>query len=242
MQPSNTSEAPVGAPGSGAAAFWESALAVVASVRAECWPDIVEAGAWVAQSLADGHRVLAFGTGHSHVLAEEFYRRAGGLAAVEALLEPSLMLHEGPLKSSAFERVPGLGRVIWEQRCDGAGAGDTLFVFSNSGRNPVPIEVAQAARESGVRVAAVTSLRHSRAMPAVAPGPRLFEVADLVIDNGGPLGDAVLPVHGVQHPVGATSTIVGALIVQAVVCEAVSRLAAMGRVARTMRSYNIEEV
>ncbi len=241
MPSSNRSAAVAGSTEGGAAAFWDSALAIVADVRAKSWREIMLAAAWVAESLASGHRVLAFGTGHSHALAEEFYARAGGLAEVEALLEPSLMLHEGPLKSSAFERVAGLGRVIWAQRARGAGVGDTLFVFSNSGRNPVPVELASAARADGVRVVAVTSLRHSRATPAVGDGPRLFEVADLVIDNGGPVGDAVVRMGDVENSVGATSTITGAFIVEAIVCEAVSRLTAMGRTPRVLRSYNVEE-
>jgi uncharacterized phosphosugar-binding protein len=209
-------------------------------VHREAWPDVVQAGAWVADTLLAGRRILAFGTGHSHVLAEELYARAGGLEAIEAILEPSLMLHEGPLKSSAFERLRDLGRVIWQQRARGAGRGDLVLIFSNSGRNPVPVEFAMAARADGVRVVAVTSLQHSRSQrPYVEGMPKLFEVADLVIDNGGVPGDAALPVDDLTA-VGATSTVSGALIAQAVVCEAVARMTRAGSPPAILRSYNVE--
>lgn len=227
--------------GRGADLYWQQVQDVLAAMRRASWPAVVEAGAWVAESLLSGGRVLAFGTGHSHLLAEELYARAGGIAAIEAILEPSLMLHEGPLKSSAFERLPELGRVIWQQRAQGAGPGDTAFVFSNSGRNPVPVEFAYAAKAAGVRVVAITSLKHSRSQRPYVPGmPRLYEIADLVIDNGGAAGDAAVALDGVDGAVGATSTVAGALIVQAIVCEAAERMARAGRAPTVLRSYNVE--
>jgi uncharacterized phosphosugar-binding protein len=229
------------ADGRGADAFWTCAQDTLERVRASSWDAVVQAGAWVAESLLADRRVLAFGTGHSHLLAEELFARAGGLAAIEAILEPSLMLHEGPLKSSAFERLRDLGRVIWRMRAGGAGHGDTVLVFSNSGRNPVPVELALAARADGARVVAVTSLAHSRSQePFIAGMPRLFEAADLAIDNGGVPGDAAVRVSGLREAVGATSTVAGALIVQAIACEAAERMTRAGRPPRILRSYNVE--
>jgi uncharacterized phosphosugar-binding protein len=88
------------APAGGAEAYWRRTQEILEQVHREAWRAVVLAGAWVAESLGSGRRVLAFGTGHSHLLAEEFYARAGGLAAIEAVLEPGLMLHAATARAS----------------------------------------------------------------------------------------------------------------------------------------------
>ena len=199
---------------------------------------IEQAGEAVARALGDGHRLWAFGTGHSHLLAEELYSRAGGLDGVEAVLEPSLMLHEGPLKSSVLEQQAGLAAALLSVR--DLGRGDAVIIASNSGRNAVPVEFAEQASSRGATVIGVTSLAHSRSVASRAPsGRRLFEVADIVVDNCGVPGDAAIEVPGCLERVGATSTVTGALIVQAIVCEAVALLAGAGATPPLLRSFNI---
>jgi uncharacterized phosphosugar-binding protein len=193
---------------------------------------IETAGSLVATALDGGRTLWVFGTGHSHLLAEELYERAGGLADVRAVLEPSLMLHEGASKSSALERLPGLAKVLLGQYP--VEPGDVVIVASNSGRNAVPVEFAAGSRARGAKVVAITSLAHSASVPSRAPsGRRLCDVADVVIDNCGVPGDAAL---SGDPPYGATSTVTGALIVQAIACEAVSRMAAP----RILRSFNVD--
>ena len=220
-----------------AAAYLTRAARTIQAVVDTQEPAIRTAGAAVAGALVDEHRLWTFGTGHSHLLAEELYVRAGGLDGVRAVLEPSLMLHEGPGKSSALERLPGLAAALLSQH--DVAAGDVVLVASNSGRNSVPVEFAEECVARGAVVVAVTSLDHSRSVASRAPsGRRLFEVADIVVDNCGVPGDAVLDVRGVDERVGPTSTVTGALIVQAIVCEAVSRMVELGHVPRVLRSAN----
>lgn len=213
-------------------AYLSAATAIIARVVDTQTPALQEAGARLAAALDSGHRLWVFGTGHSHLLAEELYERAGGLAGVRAILEPSLMLHEGSLKSSALEKLTGLADVLLAD--NDIAEGDVVIVASNSGRNAVPVEFADGCVRRGALVIAVTSLAHSTSVASRAPGgKRLFEVADLVIDNCGVPGDAVLPG---DPPYGATSTAAGALIVQAIVAEAVSLMAEP----QVMRSFNID--
>lgn len=172
---------------------------------------IREAGRFGAAAILGGGLIHVFGTGHSHLLAEELYSRAGGLVAVNAILEPSVMLHEGSGKSGAVERLSGMARVIIDQ--EPIQAGDLMIVASNSGRNAMPVEMALEARARGLKVAAITSLAHSRSQPANNPsGKRLFEVADVVIDNCGVPGDAVLEVPGLPVRACSTSTAIGAAL------------------------------
>ena len=107
-------------------------------------PALREAAARIGDRLdADGD-LWAFGTGHSHLIVEEIWGRAGGIANVRPILEPALMLHEGLEKSSRFERMPGLGKALIELH--GVAPGDAILIASNSGRNAVPVELAEEAR------------------------------------------------------------------------------------------------
>lgn len=188
---------------------------------------IEQAARLVADALAGGRQVVGFGTGHSHLVAEDMYARAGGLRGVGAVLEPSLMLHEGSAKSSALEKLTGYGEVLVDLQ--GLGDGDVAIVISNSGRNAVPVEFAEAARGRGCTVVAITSVEHSQAVDSRAPsGRRLMDVADLVLDNGAPAGDAAIALAGITERVGAVSTITGCALVQAMTVEAANLMAERG--------------
>jgi uncharacterized phosphosugar-binding protein len=119
--------------------------------------------------------------------------------------------------------------------------GDVLVVASNSGRNAVTAELAQAARAAGASVIAVTSLRHASAQEPRTQGmPRLHEVADVVIDNGGVVGDAAIDIEGFEARVAPTSTLVGAAILNAMTAEAVERLVARGTPPEVYTSSNVD--
>jgi uncharacterized phosphosugar-binding protein len=198
----------------------------------------VDAIGRAAELVVEANVFWVFGTGHSHLIAEELYGRAGGLADLRAVLEPGLMLHEGLLKSSLLERLPGLADVLLQT--NDIGPGDVVLIVSNSGRNAVPVEFAIGARAKGAKVIAVTSLAHSTSVSSRAPGgQRLFEVADVVIDNCGEPGDALIEVNGSPERTGATSTLVGALLVQALTVEVVTRLAERGETPHVLRSLNV---
>ncbi|WP_329483651.1 SIS domain-containing protein [Kribbella sp. NBC_01484] len=222
----------------GAEGYLQKALEIAQrAAETQVGPIRVAAGL-VVEALTTGKRFWVFGTGHSHVLAEELYGRAGGLADVRAVLEPGLMLHEGLQKSSLLERLPGLADVLLE--INEIAAGDVVLIASNSGRNAVPVEFALGARKRGAQVIVLTSMAHSTATTSRAPGgQRLFETADVVIDNCGVPGDALIEVDGSPERTGATSTMVGAMLVQALTVEIVTRLTESGQTPNVLRSLNV---
>ena len=191
------------------------------------WPNIRAAAELVADTLAAGRPVHVFGTGHSHMLAEELFYRAGGLVRVSPILFEGLMLHASAPLSTSLERLPGLADALLADHP--VAAGDVVIIASNSGGNAVTSELAQRVRAGGARVIAVTSLRYATSAAArPAELPRLHELADVVIDNGGAVGDAAVEITGLDRKVAPTSTVVGAAILNAIVAEAVQLLVDRG--------------
>ncbi len=206
---------------------------------AETQRDAMESAArLMADCLRSGGIIYTFGTGHGHLLALEIFYRAGGLAAVCPILDEKLMLHVSAAGSTREERDES-----WAERLLARypiGSGDVLIDISNSGRNAAPVMLCRAARERGARVIALTSLAHSRSVtPRNRAGLRLFEAADIVIDNGGVLGDACWrAADGAM--VGPTSTVAGAAILQAMVCRVKELALEEGFEAEFFRSSNVD--
>ena len=192
----------------------------------------------VATALAGDHLVYVAGSGHSHLVAEEAFYRAGGIAAAQAILDPDLMLHLGAERSTLLEREEGrAARALADYPVE---TGDVVFIASNSGRNAYPIEMALACKARGATTIAITSLRHARAITSRhQSGKLLYEVTDLVLDNGGEYGDAALSVGG-DIRMGPTSTIAGVFILNAILAEAVEQLSRRGVTVDVYQSANMQ--
>lgn len=185
---------------------------------------------------ADGI-VYLFGTGHSHMLCEEGHYRAGGIAAVCPILNSSLMLHEGAVLSTRLERTSGLGPAVLARY--GPTERDLLIIFSNSGVNNVPVETAIAAKELGMTVIAVIAADYAAQAPLGSTGKKLGDIADIVLDNQGPPGDALIEVDDQGLRVGPLSTIAGVFILNAILVEAICRMVASGVVPPVYVSANM---
>lgn len=196
--------------------YFDMACDLLQTVAQSQQDAILEATQLIAASLIGGGIWHLFGTGHSHIIAEEVYYRAGGLAPVNAMLFPTLMQHEGPASSTKLERLPGLARVVFEQ--NDLRPGEVLTIVSNSGKNAVPIEMALLARGRGLKTIALTSLAQSKEAPlGTGQDKKLYEICDVVIDNCGTPGDAALPVPGSDLYTAPTSTLTNVAIVEQIV-------------------------
>lgn len=207
-------------------------------IRREQGSAIQKAAEIAAEAIGAGGIIHTFGTGHSHMIAEEAFFRTGGLVPVNAILDSRLSFLEGALESTRAEREEGYAHAIIER--EQVTAGDAAIIISNSGRNAVPIEMALEMKARGARTIAITNLRQSASAPSRHPsGLRLFEAVELAIDTCVAEGDAMLHVDRVAQPMGPGSTIAGAAIVNSIMLEAASVLSRNGRQAPVFPSANL---
>lgn len=193
----------------------------------------------VSQAIAQDGLVHTIGVGHSHCLAEDVFWRAGTLVQIHAILEPSMIGTTEIVKSAYMEKLEGTGPIL----CDyhRVEPPDVLIAISNSGNNAMPIDVAIEARKRGVKVIAVCSLTYAKSLnPRHSSGKKLIDVADVVIDNCGQIGDTCLRLEGLEQGLGPTSTITGAFISNSILVQAAANLQEMGIKPMVYWSGNLE--
>ncbi len=220
--------------------YFNAVREILMRIESEQTPAIRDAGGIVGSAIASGGILHAFGSGHSHMISEEAFYRAGGLAPVNPILDSRLLFLGGAMESTRAEREPGYAQTLLSHH--DIQPNDVAIIISNSGRNVVPIEMALGMRSRGIRkIIAITNLAQStRSSSRHTSGKRLFELADLVIDNCVPEGDAAVDIPGSSQKIGPTSTIAGAAIINAIITEAAAYLQQMGLSVPVFPSANSE--
>jgi len=220
--------------------YYEKVTEILEKVKNTQGENLEKAAETLAKTLGSDGLIHAFGTGHSHLVAEEIFYRAGGLAPVNAWLEPSLTGQEQVTKSEYTERMEGWGEILLDYHKPEPR--DTLLVISNSGRNAAPIEVAASARNRGIPVIAIISRDHSmNTTSRHSSGKKLLDVADILIDNCGVRGDATFKLPGLKTPIGPTSNISAFFIVHSLVVMAIEKMLEQGLKPPVFLSGNIDE-
>jgi uncharacterized phosphosugar-binding protein len=202
---------------------------------------IARAAELVVEAIDNGGIMQVFGTGHSRSIAMEIAGRAGGLVPANALSIKDLVMYgdtsPAEILDPTIERDPELAARILELA--DTRPEDVFIIASNSGGNGSVVELARLAKARGHAIVAVTSLAHSERVASRHPsGLRLFEVADVVIDNCGVFGDASLPLPD-GGAIAATSSLTGVLIAQLLVAEVCGRLLRTGKEVPVLISANV---
>ncbi|MFC8347737.1 SIS domain-containing protein [Streptomyces sp. NPDC057280] len=221
--------------------FLDAAIGLLQRVRDEEAEPIAAAGTLLADTVAAGGRLFAFGAGHSSLAAQDVVYRAGGLALMNLLAAPGMVgVDVMPATlGSALERVDGLASTVLD--CSPLRAGDALVIISLSGRNAMPVEMAMTARARGVKVIGVTSVAYAaETRSRHSSGTYLKDHCDVVLDSKIAIGDAELTLDTVPAPFAPASTVVTSALMQAMVATAATSLAERGVEPPMLRSGNVD--
>ena len=194
---------------------------------------ILKAARMFADTILAGRMVHVFGSGHSRIMVEEMWPRYGSFPGFNPIVELSLSFHNlvvganGQRQAMFLENVSGLATRIL--RNFDLSPVDSALVISSGGCNLVPVEMAEEFQRRGVKVVAIVSSVHSEASTARHPeGKKLSDFADIVLDTGAPIGDAMVRVPGLETPVAPGSTVGGCLLVNSVKAEVARMLTEAG--------------
>jgi uncharacterized phosphosugar-binding protein len=225
-------------PGDGIQRYFDEVTKLQAAVVESQKELLTEVAAKMAEIIRRKGRIFLFGTGHSHILCEEAYYRAGGILCAVPLFQPMILqLHENARLSSMLERMPELAFPILDEY--DPQPGEMLIVYADSGSNELPVQMAIEAHKRGVIVVGVGSFKYAEIAPETMVGKKLFEVVDYAIDNHGIPGDALVEVDGTSWRVAASSTIAGATVWNCLLTETVFRLHEAGEPLPITASFNM---
>jgi uncharacterized phosphosugar-binding protein len=184
----------------------------------------------VADTIKNNGLIFTFGCGHSHLPGLDAFYRAGGLANVSPILDTDLMLHNGAAKSSRMEKMSGLAPEIFRRYT--LTDNDMIFIFSASGKNQVPVEMADCAKQAGIKSVGVSSMAYA------TKGGKLHEHVDVAIDCKVPYGDACISVGEVK--MGGLSTYTACFILNTCLIEGASLALSEGYKPPVYISGNVE--
>jgi len=210
--------------------YYETINSLLERIASTQQDAIQRAARIISDHIASGGILYLLGSGHSIAVAMEAYNRAGGLAPVDVIHDRTF---------GRAERLEGYAQTLLKDY--NIPAGGVVVIISNSGRNALPIEVALWCKERGITTIAITSLAHSKSVGSRhSSGKRLFEIADVVIDNCGIPGDAAIEIKGLPGRACPTSGIAGMFIIESIVAQVIENLAAAGETPPVFISANID--
>lgn len=208
--------------------YYNKAINILNTVFKEEEKNIDEAINLMVLSILNKKSIFSFGASHAGILSEEMFYRAGGLVVINPIFGQELMLNNSPITmTSKMERLVGYGEVLcarYDLKKD-----DLIIIHSVSGRNPVAIDIAKLAKELGLKIIVITNLQYSKSVTSRhESGKKLYEYADVIIDNHGDIGDACISLSGLKQKTGPTSTFVGSAIVNTIITESCKKLIEQG--------------
>lgn len=210
--------------------YFERAHQLLRDIEASEKEKIHLAADELARSIKYGGILHLFGSGHSAIPTQEVYIRAGSITNALPLSLDRIL--------DTFERIEGTGAALMG-RFTGQ-KGEVLIVLSNSGVNPLPVEVAMIGKERGLFTIGISSYEHSQNVaPKHSSGKRLMQVVDLSIDSHVPYGDAGLSVEVLPVKIGPLSTLAGVSIVNAIIAQTIENLVNMGETPPVRVSRNL---
>src|SRR5690348_12376261 len=192
-----------------------------------------------ADTLANKGLVHLYGSGHSVLPTQETFPRYGSYVGFNPLTDPRVMWHN-------VLGAGGVRELLWLERTEGyaekfldhqpLNPGDSIVIFGHSGRNASGIDTAIYAKKRGLTVVAITAKANLDKPATHSSGKRLADAADIVIDTGAPIEDAIVPIEGWSRPVAGSSTVLAMMMMHEVMAQTASKLGENGVVLTVLGS------
>lgn len=199
----------------------------------------------LSTSLAKEGLVHLFGSGHSVLPCQETFPRYGSYVGFNPLTDPRVMWHN-------VLGAGGVRELLWLERTENyaekfldhqpLNPGDSIVIFGHSGRNSSGIDTALYAKKRGLTVVAITAKQNLDKPATHSSGKRLADAADIVIDTGAPIEDAIVQVKGWSRPVSGSSTVLAMMMMHELVSRTAVKLADKGIELPTFASPTIAGV
>lgn len=221
--------------------YLNTVIGLLNRLQEEEMGSIEQAAKMIADAIENGHSLFAFGCTHSSLPIQDLVYRAGGLMLVNPLFGPGITaLDIKPTTiSSAMEQMEGYAKVLLDN--SPLKSGDVLILVSVSGRNAVPVELAQIAQERGIKVIGVTSREYSESVTSRhSSGKKMNDFADILLDNKAPKGDAVLQAEGVPQKFTPVSGVTSIALLQALIASTIEELLRRGIVPPIFLAANVD--
>ncbi len=209
--------------------YLKKVIDLLNKIETEEEDNIDKAATLMADAIENGNRLFGFGCTHSSLPIQDVVYRAGGLMLMNPIYAPGIAhLNVYPNTiTSAIEKLTGYAKVILDNQP--IQKGDVLIIISVSGRNAVPIEMAQIARERGIRIIGITSYKYTQGVESRHPsGKKMYEFADVVIDNKVDKGDAILSAEGLNTKFTPASGITSIAIMHCLTTATIEKLLERG--------------
>ncbi len=195
---------------------------------------IQKASRVVAESIAKEEPIHVIGPGgHSNMAVEEVLWRAGGLAPINAILDPGTNLIHGAKRSNFIERTPGYALKVLDAYRVGRKPGEVIIVVNAYGINSMSIDTVLEAKKRRMITIGITSRSFADVLPKDHPsrhlsGKNLYQEVDYFLNCHLPYGDAVVEIKGCIQKTGPTSTFCNVFTINLLMIETVKRLMEMG--------------
>lgn len=209
--------------------YLDGLITLLEQIRDEETEGLEKAAHLIADAVEKGNRIFGFGCTHSSLPIQDLVYRAGGLILVNPIYGPGLdSLNVRPAKmTSAFERLEGYAKILLDYYP--IQEGDVLILVSVSGRNAVPVEMAKLASERGIKVIGITSYNYTKNVESRHPsGKKMYEFADVVLDNKVPKGDALVEIPGFPVKFSPASGVTSIALLHTLVTVVIELLLARG--------------
>ena len=204
-------------------------ISLLNKIRDEESKTLEKAASMITDAVESGNRIFGFGCTHSMLPIQDLVYRAGGLILINPIYGPGIdSLNVRPAQmTSAFERLEGYAKILLDNYP--IEKGDVLILVSVSGRNAVPVEMAKIAKERGIKIIGIPSYNYTKSVESRHPsGKKMYEFADIVLDNKVPKGDAIVEVEGFPVKFAPASGVTSIALLHTLTALVIEQLLAKG--------------